>query len=291
MSGHHTHSINNRFIIGIILNIIFIVAEIFYGMQSNSLALIADAAHNASDVIGLIIAWLGYWLAHKKTPQKFTYGYKNATIIAAFINAVLLFIGVGEIIWEAADRLGEDQLIASNTVILVAFIGVIINGITAYFFYHDRHKDINIQGAFLHMLLDALVSLGVIIAGACILWKSWFWIDPIVSLVIVIVIVIGSWGLFKESLNLMLLAVPTSVDFEKLKSLLKNYKGLIGYHDLHIWPISTTEIALSAHLVVSPNIFSANFSKALEEKIKQAFPISHVTLQLEADDSCKTDCS
>lgn len=292
--GHYHHHINNKFLIGILLNLIFIVAEIFYGIRANSLALIADAAHNAGDVLGLLVAWCGFWLAHKKAPQKFTYGYKKATIIAAFINAILLFIAVAGIILEAIPRFGVEQSIASQTVIVVAFIGVLINGLTAYFFFHDRQKDINIQGAFLHMLLDALVSAGVIIAGAFILWQSWYWLDPVISLVIALIILFSSWGLFKESLNLMLLAVPTSIDIEKLKMVVLVNPGLIDIHDLHIWPISTTETALSAHLVVYPESFTDNFCREIEKKIKAQFPISHVTLQMEAfslDHSCETGCN
>ena len=294
MEHSHNHNINKKFIIGIFLNSIFIISEIFYGLQSQSLALIADAAHNAGDVLGLLIAWFGYWLAHKKAPSKFTYGYKNATIIAAFINAILLFVAVGGIIWEAIQRLGIDQPVASTTVIAVAFIGVVINGITAFFFFHDRHKDINIQGAFLHMILDALVSLGVVFAGLFILWKSWFWIDPIISLIIAAVILAGSWALFKESLNLILLAVPTSIDIEKLRTIIFQFRGLIDMHDLHIWPISTTETALSAHLVVSTESFTDTFTKNLEQQIKQKFPIAHVTLQLELqgrEEACETNCA
>lgn len=293
MNQSYNNSVNKKFIIGIFLNSIFIFTEIFYGLQSKSLALIADAAHNAADVFGLLIAWFGYWLSHKKTPQKFTYGYKNATIIAAFINAILLFIAVGGIIWEAVQRLGVDQPIASTTVIVVAFIGVIINGLTAFFFFHDRHNDINIQGAFLHMLLDALVSLGVIFAGFFTLWKSWFWMDPIISLVIAVVILISSWGLFKKSLNLMLLAVPTSIDIKKLRTTIFEFPGLIDIHDLHIWPISTTETALSAHLVVTSESFQESFTRSIEHKIKTFFPISHVTLQLELKDlenNCSNNC-
>ncbi|ARN84229.1 cation diffusion facilitator family transporter [Candidatus Nucleicultrix amoebiphila] len=293
MDHSHDHSINKKFIIGIFLNSIFIITEIFYGLQSQSLALIADAAHNAGDVFGLLIAWFGYWLTYKKAPQKFTYGYKNATIIAAFINAILLFLAVGGIIWEAIQRLGIDQPIASTTVIIVAFIGVIINGMTAFFFFHDRHTDINIQGAFLHMLLDALVSLGVIFAGLFILWKSWFWIDPIISLVIAAIILISSWGLFKESLNLMLLAVPTSIDMEKLKLNLMENAEVIAIHDLHIWPISTRETALSVHINVDFDHYHDSLTEKLSEIIKRNHDISHVTIQLESSkrkSNCETNC-
>lgn len=281
MAHSHQHTINNKFLIGILLNVIFVVAEIFYGLRANSLALIADAAHNMGDVLGLLVAWGGFWLAHKKAPQKFTYGYKKATIIAAFINAILLFVAVAGIIVEAIPRIGVSEQIASQTVIAVAAIGVVINGLTAYFFFHDRQKDINIQGAFLHMALDALVSVGVIIAAVFILWQSWYWLDPVISLVIAVMIFFSSWGLFKESLNLMLMAVPTSIDIEKLKQMILKSPGLIEIHDLHILPISTTENALSAHLVVTPESFTSVFCRTVENNIKAQFPISQVTLQLE----------
>lgn len=292
MENKATHT-NKRFLHGVILNIAFILIEIFYGMQSNSVALIADAAHNAGDVFSLLIAWVGYFLAHKKTSAKFTFGFKKATIIAAFVNALLIFVAVGGIAWEAIQRLGQPSSVHSITVILVAAVGVLINGVTAYFFFHDRHNDINIQGAFLHMAMDAAVSLGVVIAGLLIWWKSWLWIDPITSLMIALVVFIGSWRLFRESLDLMLLAIPASVDLEKLIKLLRHQDGLVSYHDLHIWPISTTEIALSAHLVVTQSTFIDTFSRNLEKKIKENFDISHVTLQLELEnreDNCGTQC-
>lgn len=294
MKHSHNNNINKKFIIGIFLNSIFIISEIFYGLQSQSLALIADAAHNAGDVLGLLIAWFGYWLAHKKSPPKFTYGYKNATILAAFINAILLFVAVGGIIWEAVQRLGVNHPISSFTVIAVATMGVVINGLTAYFFFHDRHEDINIQGAFLHMFLDMLVSLGVVLSGFVILWKPWFFIDPIVSIMIALVILISSWRLFKESLNLMFLAVPASINLENLRAIISKSEGIIEIHDLHIWPISTTETALSAHLIVTPESFKDSFSRDIEKKIKNTFSISHVTLQMEVftkNDQCETDCN
>lgn len=291
MEHSHHHNINNKFLIGIVLNLIFIVAEVFYGLKANSLALIADAVHNVGDVLGLLVAWGGFWLADKKAPKKFTYGYKNATIIAACINAILLFIAVAGIIWEAIPRFGKELPIASQAVIIVAFIGVLINGLTAYFFFHDRQEDINLQGAFLHMLLDMLVSVGVIIAGFFIMWQRWYWLDPMISVVIGLIILWSSWGLFRESLNLMLVAVPTAIDIEKLRAMILSFKGLIDVHDLHIWPISTAETALSAHLVVESSFFKDDFYRVVEQRIKAEFPISHVTLQMELKRSrCVTEC-
>ena len=293
MAHVHSHHINDKFLFSILINFLFIIVEIFYGIQANSVALIADAAHNAGDMFGLFIAWFGYWIAHKKAPPKFTYGFKKATVIAAFLNALLLFLAVGGIVWEALGRIGQHTATASSTVIIIAAIGVLINGLTAYLFAHDRHTDINLKGAFLHMALDALVSLGVIAAGVLMIWTSWHWIDPAVSLMIAGVILISSWSLFRESLDLMLLAVPSAIDLAKLKKLLSHYEGLLGYHDLHVWPLSTTEIALSAHLVVDKAHFNPIFSKNLEMQISQHFPISDITLQLELEDPqrpCETNC-
>lgn len=285
--------INKKFVAAIFLNSIIIIAEIFYGLQSNSLALVADAVHNAGDVFGLLIAWFGYWIAHRKAPKKFTYGYKSATIIAAFVNAILLLLAVLGIVLEAVQRINVYQPISSITVILVAFVGVVVNGLTAYFFVHDSHNDINIRGAFLHMLFDAFVSIGVIVTGLFILWKSWFWIDTVVSFIIAFVITFGSWDLIKESINFMLLATPASVDLEKLNAVISKHKELIGVHDLHIWPISTTETALSVHLVVTKEAFQETFVREIEKEIKTRFPISHVTIQIELPslkNNCETNC-
>ncbi|WP_339042401.1 cation diffusion facilitator family transporter [Candidatus Lariskella endosymbiont of Hedychridium roseum] len=232
-----------------------------------------------------------YWIAHRKAPKKFTYGYKNATIIAAY--AILLLLAVLGIVLEAVQRVNVYQPISSITVILVAFVGVVVNGLTAYFFVHDSHNDINIRGAFLHMLFDAFVSIGVIVTGLFILWKSWFWIDTVVSFIIAFVITLGSWGLIKESINLMLLATPASVDLEKLNAVISKHKELIGVHDLHIWPISTTETALSVHLVVTKEAFQETFVRKIEKEIKTRFPISHVTIQIELQsfkNNCETSC-
>jgi cobalt-zinc-cadmium efflux system protein len=291
MSHNHSHAINNRFVYGIGLNVLFIVAEVFYGIQSNSLALIADAAHNASDVFGLLIAWGGFLFAHKKAPKRFTYGYKKASVIAAFVNAILLFVAVGGIAWDAVMRFGEVQDVATNTVIVVASIGVFINGLTAYFFFHDREQDINIKGAFLHMLLDALVSVGVILGAFVIIYTGVQWIDPLLSLGIAAVILLSSWGLFKESLNLVMLAAPASVDLGRLESLIKGHTAVKDFHDLHIWPISTTEIALSAHIVVnSSEDFKNGVVKEIESAINKSCGIYHITLQLEVFDEHE-ECS
>jgi cobalt-zinc-cadmium efflux system protein len=293
MLHEHEGNIGNRFLFVILLNALFIAFEIFFGVRANAVILIADATHNAGDMLTLVIAWLGYWLSYKKAPKKFTYGFKNATVIAAFINAILIFLAVGGIIWESIQRLEQAEATTSTTIIVVASIGGLIKGLTSYLFYCSGSTDINIKSVFLHMGLDSAASFIAVAAGILLFWKSWSWIDPTISLVIALIILFGSWKLFKESVDLMLLAVPTSIDIESLKELMHQYGGLLGYHDLHVWPLSTTEIALSAHLVVSEESFNNNFSKELENNIKQLFPISHVTLQLELQDekwTCKTNC-
>ncbi|CAG7595795.1 MAG: cation diffusion facilitator family transporter [Candidatus Midichloria sp.] len=295
MSFKHKHedNINNKFIAGVVLNTALIIIELIYGVLANSLALIADAIHNAADVLSLFLSWFSFLLARKKAPEKFTYGYKNLTIFAAFINAILLFLSVGAMIWESVERLGNHEIVNSGIVILVAFGGIIINGLSASLFFDERRSDINIEGAFLHLLSDTLVSVGVIVAGFFIWWQSWYWIDPVTGLLVAIVIMISSWKLFKESLNLILGAIPTAIDLEKLKVMILQSKGLVTFHDLHIWPISTTETALSVHLVVLPEFFNEEVTTKLEESIKNSFPIHHVTMQLEKRDKneCLTDCA
>lgn len=282
--SQRSFAVNKKFIFGIALNSVFIAVELIYGYKTKSLALIADAVHNMGDVFGLLIAWLGFYLAQKKASEEYTYGYKSATVIAAFVNALILFVAVGEISWEAFKRFGVKQSIDGSVVIFVAFIGIFINALTAYFFFHDRKKDINIQGAFLHMVLDALVSVGVVISGFFMLMKGWYWIDPFISLLIALAVLLGSWRLFKDSLNLMLLAVPTSIDLKSLKALVHESRGVIAYHHLHVWPMSTTEVALSVHLVVESESLSYGFLREIEKKIKENFPISHTTIQLELKD-------
>lgn len=296
MNDHslHTHGTNNRFTYGILLNSIYIIFEVIYGIKSNSVALIADAAHNAGDVFSLALAWLGIWLAQKKAPSKFTFGYKNATILTAFINALLLLVAVGGIGWEAIGRLRINEApINSMTIIIVSSIGVFINGLTAYLFFHDRHTDINIKGAFLHMAIDAAISIGVIIGGILIYFTGWNWLDPVICLIISGIILASTIELLKESFDMILHAVPNRIELDNLKTFLETYKGIISYHDLHIWPLSTTEVALSAHIVVEENNFTTLYRKTLESLIVQEFEISHITLQIELKNEsidCQTNC-
>lgn len=296
MAHDHNHTIKKRdfnraFAIGISLNIAFIIAEVIYGLQANSLALLADAGHNVSDVLGLILAWGAVLFAKRKPSKRFTYGFQSATIMAAFSNAVLLLVAVGGICWEALKRLEniESGVIDSKTVIIVALIGIIINGVTALFFISGSKKDLNIRGAFLHMAADALVSLGVVISGIVMIKTGWFLIDPIISLVIAAVIVVGTWKLLVDSIKLSLHGVPEGVDYAKVKNYLINLENVKEVHDLHIWAISTSDVALSAHLTMEC-LPDNQFLRKIERKLEHDFGINHSTIQIETGDSAK-QCS
>jgi cobalt-zinc-cadmium efflux system protein len=287
--SHHEHASQDNysraFLIGIVLNISFVAIEIIYGLLTNSVALLADAGHNFSDVIGLILSWGAFWLSRKKASSKFTYGFKGTSILAALANAILLLIATGAITWEAIQRLAKPEPVAGVTVIVVAAIGIAINGFTAFLFLKGRKNDLNIQSAFLHMAADALVSLGVVIAGV-IIWKTgWLWMDPLVGLIIAITIVIGTWGLFKESVRLSINAVPNPIQVEKVKEFLENVKGVSRVHDLHIWAMSTTENALTAHLIIPEGHPGDHFLNTVAHQVEEKFKIHHTTIQIELGDS------
>lgn len=276
--------INNRFILGIALNTIFIAVELYYSFQANSIALTADAVHNAADVFGLCLIWFSYFMANRKAPLHFTYGYKNATIFAAFINTIVIFVAVGNLIWVSIERFAHTQLVVSKTMIVVASIGVLTNGLTALLFMKDRQKDINLQGVFLNMALDAGVSASVVIAGIFIAWKKWYWLDPTMSMVIALTILFSSWGLFKEAITLIFQAVPSTVNFNALKADLNNNPKIISFHDLHIWALSTTENALSVHIVVKSFDFDPAIVEEITKQVQDKYGIFHSTIQLELAD-------
>lgn len=284
---------NKRFFLGIVLNLSLVIGQIFYGIRSNSVALISDGFHNAGDVFALMIAWGGFYLANLKSSERFTYGFKNTTIIAAFINAVLLFMAVGAISWEAISRLRQPQDIDTHTVIIVALIGVIINGISAVMFMTSR-EDINIRGAFIHMLSDAAVSIGVVVASIIIFFTELTWIDPALCIGISCLIIITSWGIFRESINLILHAAPKHINIHQVRNFLLNQKNVKSVHDLHIWAISTTETALSAHLVTtSLDTSNQDYLHELAYELEKQFSIHHVTIQIEnaqETDSCENTC-
>lgn len=287
--SHHSHNHSNSqaqnfsraFIIGIILNVIYIVVEVVYGLMINSMALLADAGHNFSDVLGLLLAWGAAYLAKTATTEKRTYGLRKSTILAAFFNAILLMIAVGAITIEAIRKLITPAPVEGTTMMIVAGIGFIINAITALLFMKGREKDLNIKGAFLHMAADAGVSLGVVIAGFVIVSTGWLWIDPAISLVIVLVITIGTWGLLRDSFHLSMDAVPKGIDFKEVGNYLKGITGVTEVHDLHIWAMSTTEIALTAHLVIPAETKDDYFLKKICGELHSKFGIEHSTIQIE----------
>lgn len=283
--GHsHAHgpaSYNAAFAIGIALNLTFVVVEAVYGLRAHSLALVADAGHNFGDVLGLVLAWVAALLATKLPTRRHTYGMRRSSILAALGNAIFLLITVGAIAWEAIGRFRHPDSIQTNTVIWVAAIGIVINTATALLFMSGRKGDLNIRGAFLHMAADAGVSAGVVIAGIVIGLTGWLWIDPAVSLGIVAVITVGTWGLLTESINLALDAVPESVDLHEVEAYLRTLPEVTEVHDLHIWGMSTTDVALTAHLV-RPNVEDEDALLVTTcSELHDRFGIEHATIQME----------
>ena len=272
---------NKAFGIGIILNVAYIIVEVVYGVLINSMALLADAGHNFSDVLGLLLAWGAAYLAKTAATEKRTYGLRKSTILAAFFNAIILMIAVGAITIEAIRKLIYPEPVQGSTMMIVAGIGFVINAITALLFMKGREKDLNIKGAFLHMAADAGVSLGVVIAGLLIIYTNWLWIDPVMSLIIVLVITIGTWGLLKDSFQLSMDAVPKGVDLKEVGSYLKSVNGVKEVHDLHIWAMSTTETALTAHLVIPDETKDDYFLKKICGELYSRFGIEHSTIQIE----------
>lgn len=285
--SHHHHgpkNYNSIFFFGITLNLLFVGAEAVYGILSNSMSLVADAGHNFSDVIGLVLAWGAFWLAKRKPTATFTYGLRKSSILSALLNAVILLVAVGAIMWEALHRFFNPVEVQSSTVIVVAAIGIVINLGTALLFLKDREHDINIRGAFLHMAADALISLGVVIAAVVIRFTNWEWLDPATSLLISIIIIVSTWDLLKESVKMSMDAVPRGIDPEKVKNYLINVDGVSEVHDLHIWAMSTTENALTAHLVIQSADSQNKILKKIITELKSNFKINHPTIQLEISD-------
>jgi len=283
--GHgHSHAPANfgrAFAIGIGLNTAFVVVEFIYGLIANSMALMADAGHNLSDVLGLVVAWIASVLATRPPSLRFTYGLGGSSILAALFNAVFLLVALGAIAWEAILRLFHPEPVAEATVMIVATVGIVINGVTAWLFASGRKGDINIRGAFLHMVADAAVSAGVVLAGLVILATGWLWLDPLTSLVIVGVIVWGTWSLLRDSLAMAVNAVPRSVDPDAVRRYLASCPGVTTVHDLHIWPMSTTETALTAHLVLPGGHPGDQFLAVTATELRRRFGIGHATLQIE----------
>lgn len=294
--GEHSHAhahapkdFGRAFLIGVVLNSGFVAIEAIYGWISGSMALIADAGHNLSDVLALLLAWGASVAAKRPRTDRFTYGYKSSTILAALANAGLLLVAIGAILFETLRRVAEPAPVQGETMAIVAGIGIVINAGTAAMFMRGQH-DINIRGAFLHMAADALVSLGVVIAGLAILWTGAAWIDPVVSLLIVAIIAWGTWGLLKDSVAMSLLAVPRNVSEAEVVDYLRTRDGVEAVHDLHIWPMSTTETALTAHLVMPGGHPGDAFLREIADELEHHHRIGHVTLQVEQTRDCEAGC-
>jgi cobalt-zinc-cadmium efflux system protein len=267
--------------IGIILNMGFVIVEAVFGFLTNSLALTADAGHNLSDVLGLILAWGATWLARRRPTKRYTYGLRRSSILAALLNACLLLVAMGAIAIEAIQRLSNPIPVTGNTIITVALVGIVINGITAAMFMSGKERDLNIKAAFLHMVADALVSLGVVLAGIAIITTNWLWFDPVISLIIVVVILVGTWKLLSQSLDLVLDAVPQGIDLSAVRTYLAELSGVVAVHDLHIWAMSTTESALTAHLVMLTGNPGDAFLSRIRMDLHDKFGIEHTTIQIE----------
>lgn len=278
----HTHApkdFSRAFLAGILLNTGFVAIEAWYGWQINSLALLADAAHNLSDVAGLLLAWVAGLAARLRPDSRHTYGWQRASILAAFTNAVLLLLAMGSLGWEALQRLDTPEPTQGWTIITVAAVGIVVNTATALLFLPGGEHDLNVRGAFLHMAADALVSLGVVVAGALYLWQGWAWLDPVVSLVIVVVIVAGTWRLLRQSLHLLFDGVPEHIDLSAVQAWLAARPGVARVDDLHVWAMSTTRVALTAHLVMPGGAPGDDFLRETDEGLHERFGIGHATLQ------------
>lgn len=279
--SHHEISTTNRaFMLGVLLNLVFVVVEVVFGLWSDSLALLTDAGHNFSDVLALLLAWGAVWLAARKPTSRHTYGYSRGTILASLMSALMLLVAVGVIVWEAIHRLKNPSPVAGVTMMWVAGLGVLINTGTALLFMRGSSHDLNIRGAFLHMAADAVVSLGVVIAGGLILWTGKLWIDPVISLVIAAVIFLSTWGLLRDSLNLAFDAVPTHIDADAVEEFLQVLPGVSAVHDLHIWAMSTSDTALTAHLIM-PAGSTDEFLEKISRQLVERFRIGHSTIQIE----------
>ncbi len=287
--GHaHRHgppSHNRAFAVGVGLNVAFVIVEVIFGIFSGSLALLADAGHNLSDALALLLAWGAAVLGRRQPTPRRTYGWRRSTILAALANAVALLVVVGGVSWEAVRRFAEPSAVAGGTVIWVAAVGILINAGTAFMFMAGRRGDANIRGAFLHMASDAGVSLGVVVAGFAILLTGWVWLDPATSLLIGAVVLAGTWGLLRDALNLALDAVPESVDVARVQGYLSSLPSVSEVHDLHIWGMSTTEVALTAHLVMREPLPDDSLLAKIPQDLREQFGIDHPTLQIERDNA------
>ena len=284
----HVHGpvdFGRAFAIGVSLNLTYVVVQAVYGILANSVALLADAAHNLSDVLGLVVAWGASVLVRRLPSQRFTYGLRKSSVLAALANAGFLLLVTGGIAWEALQRFLHPAPVEGVTVVWVAVVGILINGGTALLFFSGRKHDLNVRGAFLHMAADTVVSLGVVLAGLGIIYTGWLWLDPVVSLVISVVIVVGTWGLLRDSVRMSLDAVPQGIDMAEVRSYLSGLAGVDEVHDLHVWSMSTTETALTVHLVMPGGHPGDAFVAQVCNDLHVRFGISHATTQVETDPS------
>jgi cobalt-zinc-cadmium efflux system protein len=290
--SHHSHAhhhgspnYNRAFVISVVLNVAFVIIEAVYGIAANSLALLADAGHNLSDVLGLLLAWGASVLAQRRPSARRTFGLRRSSILAALVNAVFLFVVSGGVGWEAIRRFREPDSVAGGTIITVAAIGIVINTMSALMFLSGRRRDLNLRGAFLHMAADAVVSLGVVLAGIAIVLTGQQWFDPAVSLIVTIVIIAGTWGLFRDALNLITDAVPNGIESLAVRTYLAECPGVSDVHDLHIWAMSTTETALMAHIVMPDGHPGDAFLAKIYHDLHDYFGIEHATIQIEMGNS------
>lgn len=285
---HHHHeinSLNKAFIIGITLNLIFVVAEFIAGFWFNSLGLLSDAGHNLGDVASLVLAMLAFRLAKVHPTSSYTYGYKKSTVLVSLLNAVILLVAVGIIIAESISKLLNPQPVAGDAIAWVAGIGVVINGVTAWLFMKDKEKDLNVKGAYLHMAADALVSIGVVASGLLIARTGWYIVDPIIGLIIAVIIVYSTWGLLRDSIRLSLDGVPSGTNPEEIARLINSVSGVKNVHHLHIWAISTTETALTAHVLINNALIMESIKQEIKEKLHSS-GIGHATLEFEINNTC-----
>lgn len=287
-SHGHNHNVvltnvNNAFIFGIALNFIFVIIELVVGLSVNSLSLLSDAGHNLADVGSLALSLLAFRLLKAKATNKYTYGYRKTSILAALFNAMILLVSIGAIIYAAIHRFVDPQPLPGKTIAMVAGIGIVINFVSATLFRKNQEKDINIKSAYLHLMMDALVSAGIVVAGIIISYTNWFWLDPVVSIIIAFVILFGTWSLLKDSLRLSLDGVPKDIDLEQIRTESLKVTGVIDIHHIHVWAMSTTENAMTAHVVLNDNI-NKDQSKLIKEELKhelQHLNIQHITIETE----------
>ena len=280
--GHAPVDFSRAFAIGIVLNLGFVIAEVIYGLSAGSLALLADAGHNASDVLGLVLAWAAMWAGKRLPSRDFTYGWRRSSIMASLVNAVALLVAVGIIVAEAIQRFADPHPIATGTVMVVAGLGILVNGVTAWLFASGRKGDLNVRAAFLHMSADAAVSAGVVIAALVIHATGWEWLDPAVGIAVAIIITVGTWGVLREALRLSLDAVPAGVDFGKVEAYLAALPGVVAVHDMHIWSMSTTEVALTVHLGIPGAGPHDALLACIAHDLAHDHGIAHPTVQIEA---------